>query len=45
MKKGEAKGKSIGRKIGKIVAAPFVIIGGVIALLVSYGENEYDPYE
>ena len=27
------------------LAAPFTFIGLLVALLVSYGENEYDPYE
>lgn len=37
--------KNIGRNIGKLLAAPFLLIGGLVALLVAYIEDEYDPYE
>lgn len=36
---------NIGYKIGKLLAAPFLLIGGLVALLVAYMEDEYDPYE
>lgn len=37
--------KTIFQRIGGVIAAPFTIIGLLVALLVSYGESEYDPYE
>lgn len=38
--------KNIGHKIGKLPAAPFLLVGGgLVGLLVAYMEDEYDPYE
>lgn len=37
--------KTIFQRIGGVIAAPFTFIGLLVALLVSYGESEYDPYE
>ena len=37
--------KNIGHKISKLLAAPFLLVGGLVALLVAYIEDEYDPYE
>lgn len=41
----KAMKKNIGHKIGKLLAAPFLLVGGLVALLVAYMEDEYDPYE
>lgn len=41
----KAMKKNIGHKIGKLLAAPFLLVGGLVALLVAYIEDEYDPYE
>lgn len=37
--------RTIASYIASIIAAPFTIIGLLVALLVAYSEQEYDPYE
>jgi len=37
--------KTIFQRIAGVIATPFTIIGLLVALLVSYGESEYNPYE
>lgn len=44
-KNKEKRMKTIFQRIAGVIATPFTIIGLLVALLVSYGESEYNPYE